>query len=329
MKQMLFHLALLLVWCVAHAVAMRPSEMRRRNYNAHLSSESALSSSGFSRNTDGRIVAGSNPSFGPGVLGEGEGEDRFFVSEDSLVESNSLVYDIGDHKIGMSSTAIAILGGDVEALELLVQAGVDIDMRSSDGWTPLMYAAKAGSEDVVEYILDQGANARLLSDAKESAFSIAVGEDHRLIALMIADVNILQAMRANDPEGILAMVRAGGHVNIANAAGWTPLIYMVNQGDIEGVTELVVTHKADVNKVENDGWSALMFASFHGYEDVVRLLIRHGADSALSSYRISEISGRKLTALSIATFRHHAEVVKILANYRPVAGLRARQFPIL
>lgn len=276
---------------------------------------------------------------------ERETEVPLLVAEESLLEStDSLVYDIGDHDIGATSTAIAVLGGNVEALELLIKAGVDIDMRSgSNGWTPLMYAAKSGREEVVEYILDQGANARLLSDAQESAFSIAVGEDHRLIALMIADVNILQAMRANDVDSILNMVRVGGHVNIANSAGWTPLIYLVNQGEgysdgrgdgqthayLNEIKELIVTHKANVNKPENDGWTALMFASFHGYTDVVQLLMRYGADTAITTKHISSISGRKLTALSVATFRRNTEVIKILTDYRPVAGLRGRQFAIL
>jgi len=319
---LLVYIALVCIWsCSGSGVAAQTY----RNYNGHLSSDSALSLNGFTRGINGKVIAGSAP-LGPSsaVI-----EDKSLVTEENLVESDSLVYDIGDHQIGISSTAVAILGGNVEELELLVEAGVDIDVRSPNGWTPLMFAAKGGSEDVVEYILDQGANARLLSDTHESAFSIAVGEDHRLIALMIADVNILQAMRANDIGSMFAMIRAGGNVNIANAAGWTPLIYLVNQGNVDAVREVVIQHKANINKVEYDGWSALMFASFHGYTDIVRVLMRYGADTSLTSSHISEMSGRKLSALSIATFRHHADVVKLLTNYRPVAGLRARQFAIL
>ena len=188
-----------------------------------------------------------------------------------------------------------------------------------------MLAAKTGSQNMVECILDHGANVRLQSDTEETAYSIAVGNDHQLIALLLADVNVLQAMRAKDTPTMMNMIHKGADPNIANAQGWTPLIYLTHGQMFNEVKDVVVNYKANVNAHERDGWTALMFAAYYGHVDTVKLLMQYGADVQHNSL-VSQ--GKVYNAISLAIARHHAEVVKILSNYRPVSGLRAVRFPL-
>lgn len=51
----------------------------------------------------------------------------------------------------------ACSGGDVQALQSLVEAGVDLSIARLDGHSVLALAARSGSVETVEYLLQQGA----------------------------------------------------------------------------------------------------------------------------------------------------------------------------
>lgn len=54
----------------------------------------------------------------------------------------------------------AIVGGDLEAVKLLVDAGVDVN-KKINGKTPLMYAARYNQVGIVKYLIDNGAKVNL------------------------------------------------------------------------------------------------------------------------------------------------------------------------
>ena len=45
-------------------------------------------------------------------------------------------------------------------LEILIQAGADINASDAEGWTPLHLAAGYGTSEMVHILLEAGANAR-------------------------------------------------------------------------------------------------------------------------------------------------------------------------
>ncbi|GAI14151.1 unnamed protein product, partial [marine sediment metagenome] len=65
---------------------------------------------------------------------------------------------------------------------------------------------------------------------------------------------------------------------------------------------------ADPNKVDQDGRTALMFASFNGHTEIVRLLLDEGAELG-----IRDAMGR--TALLYASTGPFAETVKLLLDH--------------
>ena len=67
----------------------------------------------------------------------------------------------------------------LEVVRFLLNQGVDIDARSPNGTTPLMMAARYGSQDAAELLLMRGADVRLLNDRGLNAveFARGVGRD--------------------------------------------------------------------------------------------------------------------------------------------------------
>ncbi len=46
----------------------------------------------------------------------------------------------------------------MQALFYYSELTPDLNVRDSDGWTPVMYAAKAGSAPLIKYLLQKGTN---------------------------------------------------------------------------------------------------------------------------------------------------------------------------
>lgn len=51
----------------------------------------------------------------------------------------------------------------MEAIDLLIDHGADIDVQNADGRTPLMLAAQVGDDELIDYLLDYGAD-KLIKD---------------------------------------------------------------------------------------------------------------------------------------------------------------------
>jgi ankyrin repeat protein len=77
----------------------------------------------------------------------------------------------------------------------------------------------------------------------------------------------------------------GGYAIGKSSGRMTPkddLLYEAMNGNADKVKKLLEQH-ADVNKQDEDGWTALMWAANRGHFDVIKLLVEHGADVAIKN----------------------------------------------
>lgn len=74
---------------------------------------------------------------------------------------------------GWTPLHYAASGPQAATVQLLVARGAAIDARSSNGSTPLMMAARYGSEDAALWLLGQGADPRLRNDLQYDAADFA------------------------------------------------------------------------------------------------------------------------------------------------------------
>jgi hypothetical protein len=77
------------------------------------------------------------------------------------------------HQDGWSPIHYAATGPDVRVVRLLLDRGAPLEPRSPLGHTPLMMAARWGSEASVELLLARGANPRLVNEDKLDAIELA------------------------------------------------------------------------------------------------------------------------------------------------------------
>ena len=68
---------------------------------------------------------------------------------------------------GYSLLHVAASKGAIAEIDMLLDAGVDVDLASKDGWTPLLTAATSGMHDSVEKLLSLGANINVLVGGRQ------------------------------------------------------------------------------------------------------------------------------------------------------------------
>ncbi|KAI5789480.1 ankyrin repeat-containing domain protein, partial [Pyronema domesticum] len=76
----------------------------------------------------------------------------------------------------------------------------------------------------------------------------------------------------------------------------------------ESVVRLLLTRDPDVNSKDNDGRSALWWASFCGREEVVKLLLER------KDIEIDSADNKGRTALSMASGNGHTSIVNLLEH---------------
>lgn len=130
------------------------------------------------------------------------------------------------------------------------------------------------------------------------------------------DVNIKDAL-GRVPLGIAAekghteivtfLVENGAEVNIADASGNTPLIFIIHKtGNLE-ITKRLLEKGAALNIQNRTGETALMYAAWRGHSDIVKLLIDNRADVTLKNRQGD-------TALTLAKSRGHLKIVEMLQS---------------
>jgi ankyrin repeat protein len=131
------------------------------------------------------------------------------------------------------------------------------------------------------------------------------------------------AIRADNLGRLETLLKSGADPNVRDTRGGaTPLMYAAGIGSVDAM-KVLLDHKADVNRANSSGATALMWAG--GNLDKVRLLLSRGANAKAASQR-----GR--TALYIAA-KHSgaAPVVKLLleAGADPKATDEMKATPLL
>lgn len=148
--------------------------------------------------------------------------------------------------------------GDSSGVRRLIRLGVDVSAKDKSGQSPLAWAVSLGHADVVQLLLEAGADAN------------ARGESGTV--LMYASFN-------GDADVVALLLKGGADVGMEGENGLTALTYAIFHGHTY-VTALLLKAGADVNAKVEGGRTPLMIAVIgeHSSTDIAELLIKAGAD---------------------------------------------------
>lgn len=142
-----------------------------------------------------------------------------------------------------------------------------------------------GAKEMVEKELKRGADVNKPDEGGRTPLMLAAYNGHTAI--------------------VRSLLQQGAKVNVQDAEGRTALMYAATGPYVETVQQLL-DHEAKVNIQDGkEHWSALMFAAAEGQAEVVKALLKSGANASLR-----DVDGD--TAANFARNNGHAEVVKLL-----------------
>lgn len=129
------------------------------------------------------------------------------------------------------------LHSKTDYMQMLMDAGVDINQPSVWGDTPLCYAAKWGFSDLMRLLLAHGADATVRCRKGNTALHAAALAEPETGMPYEGDPEECERrhreLLAGYAENIRALVAAGADVNAVNDAGETPLDLAEKRGDAE------------------------------------------------------------------------------------------------
>ncbi|KAL9642532.1 hypothetical protein ABK040_011099 [Willaertia magna] len=103
------------------------------------------------------------------------------------------------------------------------------------------------------------------------------------------------------------------YVDSTDDFGWTPLLTAAQFGRVE-VVNYLLEQGADINQVNKFG-NALFIAALEGHEDVVKILLKHGAETKVKCPSKSFLHDDHLTPLQAAQLRENYSIVKLLEHF--------------
>ncbi|XP_030849658.1 serine/threonine-protein phosphatase 6 regulatory ankyrin repeat subunit A-like [Strongylocentrotus purpuratus] len=164
----------------------------------------------------------------------------------------------------------ACVKGDLNAIKLLINAGADVDVKSTNNSTPLLLAAEYGHQSCVEELISYGADPTKRDNDGDSLVHVAsLGGGLETLKFVL------------DLEGMSKLISSKNNV------GQIPLHSAAKVGNIDCVELLLAqdTRQEDgedscflVDEQDSQGKTPLHLAVEGGFSPVIEALIEAGAD---------------------------------------------------
>jgi ankyrin len=161
----------------------------------------------------------------------------------SLKHEAQVVFD------AVEAAHVAAQLGNVKALEVVLQAGADVQARNAQGQSPLHLACISGHPAVIKLLLDKGAKTDGVTAEGNLAWHLACSRGH---------------------TAVVKMLLSAVDINAVNQKGMSGLAFACWNGHVDVVTELL---KHDVDTGGNDKPSPLLVATEHVHIPCVQALL--------------------------------------------------------
>jgi ankyrin repeat protein len=168
--------------------------------------------------------------------------------------------------------------GDTTAAMLFLEAGINLNSNTyhkkgyPEGATPLMLAAHHGYTDLVNQLLEKGAEVNGENEAGETALIYAARAGYTAIVQMLIQKGA--KLEAKIKKVNLGIIRPDAQYHIQTNVGQTALIAAAKFGHTETV-KVLLSNGANINAKTDSGETALMLAK--KYPEIVKLLQQAGA----------------------------------------------------
>ncbi len=237
---------------------------------------------------------------------------------------------IGDYRVtAQPDTSVSLQGdrefnliraadnGQMEIVKFLVERGVEVDARTVDGVTPLMYASQNGYTEIMEYLIGKGADVNVQPYNGVTPLIGAVRTGHYEAARILLEAgakvdakdelaltSLMHASAYDYTEIADLLIEEGADTEAGDWFGTRPLMMAVYY-DCYETAEVLIRRGADLNAQDTFGFTALMMAAQHRDYDMAWLLLEEGADPGLQNKG-------GLHAIAMAVMSKDKDIIELL-----------------
>ena len=166
-----------------------------------------------------------------------------------------------DRLLGDTPLIKAVSGNHLAVARILLNAGANPNYQNHADISAFLLAALKGQTDMVRLLLDHGADLRSVDRYGSTA--------------------LISACKRGYVETAQLLIAAGSNANHVNRVGWSCLTGAVELGNggpaYQAIVKALIAAKADLNRPDKGGVTALAHAHLRGQLEVVRLLEAAGA----------------------------------------------------
>ncbi|EMD92284.1 hypothetical protein COCHEDRAFT_1134609 [Bipolaris maydis C5] len=178
-------------------------------------------------------------------------------------------------------------GCEASARLLLAADSVMVNSKDKDGKTPLLVAVEQGNYEVIEMLLDKGANVNAQGGQYGNTLQAALARNHEEIAMLLLD--------------------KGADVNAKGGGRYSNALQAASALGYKEIAMLLLDKGADVNAQGGYYGNALQAALAYSHKEIAMLLLDKGAD-------VNAQGGQHGNALQAALARNHEEIAMLLLD---------------
>ena len=181
----------------------------------------------------------------------------------------------------------AVYDGRLDIIEKHLANGALVNKKHDDqsSNTLLHIAAQSNQEEIVKFLLENGADLNIRNADSNTPLHLAVARDHFEITFIL--------------------VAAGAEIDTKGTGGWTSLHLAAYMGHVDIANHLVSHKGADLHIRDDGGSTALHCAALKGHDTIIKLLFLKDAE-------INALDKEKLTPLDAAIIGGNKESEKLI-----------------
>lgn len=159
------------------------------------------------------------------------------------------------NRLGKTTLYLAIEKNRPDIVQLMLDSGADVNLSSVESVTPLIAASYSGNINIIDLILSKHPNLEATDRLHKSALIYAAGMGHR--------------------EAVKHLIDAGAKVDASYIDALTPLMWAAGQGHAETV-KLLLDKGANPNLADDRGLTAFDIAQKNNQLDALMVLKAQG-----------------------------------------------------
>jgi ankyrin repeat protein len=213
-----------------------------------------------------------------------------------VFSSNSIQADTTLNNNLVTPLMVAVRAGSADVVRWLLDHGATVDAgtKKEDG-TALLGACDRGFLDVVKVLVERGADPNRQDSRGWTPLSAAIAQDHTPVAEYL--------------------ITRGANIHDASVSTERSILMLASERGNTSLVRMLIDKGAAVNHTDEDGDHALLEAAVAERTEVVALLVKRNAKVDLQN-------SEGWTALSKAAALGHCEVVKVLCEAGADPSLR-------